>query len=79
MPYGNMILYKHMDARESIGTALRLARKKRKLTQFKLSQAAGINANYYAQIERGEVNVSAKILQMIIEVLKVKSSDILPY
>ncbi len=68
-----------MDARKAIGENLRKARKKRKLTQIELANLAEMDANYYAQVERGEKNVSSKILQKLIEALKVKSSDILPF
>jgi transcriptional regulator with XRE-family HTH domain len=68
-----------MSTDKGIGENLRRARKKRKLTQAELAQLAGINSNYYAKIERGKANPSTEILKKIIEALKIKSSDILPF
>ena len=68
-----------MDIKKDIGDKLKKARKKKKLRQSDLARLAGINANYYAKIERGEVNSSTEILQKIIEALKIKSSEILSF
>lgn len=60
-------------------TALRSARIKKSLTQKQLAEKLGINTNYYARIERGEVNPSLETLKQLTKILKVKSSDILPF
>jgi len=62
-----------------IGKNLRKARKELGLKQSEVAKKAGINANYYSRIERGEVNPTIEFISKIIKVLKVKSSDILPY
>lgn len=67
------------QARKEIGLKLKKARGKKNLTQAQVAEKAGVNTNYYACIERGEVNVSTEKLLKIIEVLGVKSSEILPF
>lgn len=67
------------SSREQIGRRLKKARKNRGLTQAEVAERSGINTNYYACIERGEVNASVEKLHSIIKALKVKSSDILPF
>lgn len=62
-----------------IGKRLKKARVAKKFTQAQLAEKAGLNTNYYACIERGEVNASLEKLHSLIKVLGVKSSQILPY
>ena len=62
-----------------IGENIRLARQKMKLTQNVVAKKAGVSVNYYARIERGEVNSSIETINAILAVLNVKSSDILPF
>jgi len=47
------------------------AREKANLTQAEVAKRTGMDVNYYARIERGEINTSYKKLQKIAEVLKV--------
>ena len=62
-----------------IGENIRLARINLKLTQNDVAKKADVSVNYYARIERGEVNPSVDTLKAIFSVLNVKSSDILPF
>lgn len=62
-----------------IGKRLREAREQKNLTQDDVAKKTGITASYFARIERGEENPSLAVLQSIINVLKIKSSDILPF
>lgn len=71
-----MIIKKNEKVRIELGDKLRKAREKAGLTQADVADQAEINVSYYAQIERGEVNVSFDKLQSIIKVLKIKSLDI---
>jgi transcriptional regulator with XRE-family HTH domain len=48
-------------------------------TQAEAAQKAELSTNYYARIERGDANATVEALQRIAQVLKVKSSDILPF
>lgn len=68
-----------MDTEKTIGENLRKARKKQKLTQHEVAALVEMDSNYYSKIERGKGNLSLKLLHKIVVVLKVKSSDILPF
>lgn len=68
-----------MGSQDQLGKNLKKARSKAKLTQVEVADKAGIHVNYYARIERGEVNPSVEILEAVAKALKVKSSDILPF
>ena len=61
---------------EKLGNKLREAREKAGLTQSELGKRAGINANYYAVVERGEGNLSYEKLERILKVLNIKSLDV---
>lgn len=64
---------------EEIGKNLLKARKKLGFTQALVAGEAGVNANWYARLERGEEKASLETLEKIIKVLKIKSSDVLPF
>ena len=59
-----------------LGKKLKEVREKAGLTQSELAEKAGINANYYAIVERGEKSISYEKLQRILKVLNIKSLDI---
>ena len=61
------------------GKKLRKARKNIGLTQSEVAKQAKISVNYYACIERGEVNPSLEKIKNIVKALGLKSSDILPF
>jgi len=63
-------------ARKELGNKLKQARKKANLTQAEAAQAADVNTNYYARIERGEENPSFEKLNRIMKALKIKSLDV---
>lgn len=50
---------------KSLGMALRLRREKLGLTHEQVAESADINVNYYARIERGELNTSIRKLVAI--------------
>jgi transcriptional regulator with XRE-family HTH domain len=58
---------------KDLGIMLKQARLKAKLTQADVANEAGINVNYYARIERGEINTTFEKIQTITKVLKLKS------
>ena len=76
----NLVLCIHMNDKEKtikdLGNKLKDAREKAGLTQLELAEKAGITANYYAVVERGEKNVSYEKLQRILKVLNIKTLDI---
>ncbi len=43
------------------------------MTQAQVAEKAGMNTNYYAVIERGEINPSYETLKKIAEALDIKS------
>jgi len=61
---------------KDVGSKLKKAREAADKTQAEVAEVAGINVNYYAQIERGDVNTSVEKLQRIMKVLKMKSLDL---
>jgi transcriptional regulator with XRE-family HTH domain len=61
---------------KDLGNKFKKARELASLKQTDVAEAAGLNASYYAQIERGEINLSVKKLQSIAKVLNIKSIDI---
>jgi transcriptional regulator with XRE-family HTH domain len=58
---------------------IRNIREKQGFTQVALAKKAGIDSNYYAKIERGEIKPGADKYKKIVKALGVKSSDIFPF
>lgn len=67
------------DITKAIGEKIKKVRLEKGLTQAELAQSAGMNANYYAKIERGDVSPSLGAYEKIVRALKIKSSDIFPF
>jgi len=65
------------DIVKTVGDNIRRLRQDKELSQQQLADSAGTSANYLAQIERGEVNFSLKILAQIAEALKCPVQDII--
>lgn len=65
--------------RNTLGSRLQTARQKKGLTQAEVAKRTGTNTNYYAKLERGEAVPSLKMLERILKVLEVKSSEVLPF
>ncbi len=63
--------------RQKLGKILLDAREVAKLTQKQVAEASGVHTNFYARVERGEENPSFEKLQSIMQVLKIKSIDLL--
>ena len=61
---------------KSVGEQLREAREKLHLTQLRVAEAAGVSTNYYAQMERDEVNPSVDKVQKVKKILKLKEIKI---
>ena len=68
-----------MGSQEKLGKNVKKAREKLGLTQEELAEKVGIHVSYVSRIERGKVNPSYDILENLAKVLKVKSSDFLPF
>lgn len=65
--------------RQEIGSKIKTIRETKRLTQAEVANSAGIKVNYFAMIERGEVNFTFDKIYRIIRALKIKSSQILPF
>ena len=61
-----------MESQSQFGKILKSARLKAKMTQAQVALKADITTNYYARIERGEVNPTANIIDSIAKALKIK-------
>ncbi len=68
-----------IKAQEKLGKNLRDIREKRNLSQKEAAKMSKISVTYYAGIERGEENPTFSVIENICRVLKIKSSDILPF
>lgn len=62
---------KQNPKRMKLGDKLKNARGKAKLTQQEVADKSGMHVNYYARIERGEINTSYDKLSKLKEILKV--------
>lgn len=60
---------------KKLGGKLKKARELAKLTQSQVAEKAGVHVNYYARIERGEINPSYENLQSITKALHIKMLD----
>ena len=60
------------STRKEFSEKLKRAREKANLTQLEVAEKTGMHLNYYARIERGEINTSYEKLHKIAEVLKIK-------
>lgn len=58
--------------KKAFGERVKEAREKLELTQAQVAKKAKMTVNYYAMIERGEVNPSFEKIKSIAKVLKLK-------
>jgi len=68
-----------MTTKSKIGQKLKEARANQAMTQVEVAKKAKISTNYYARIERDEVNPSIDVFENIVKALKIKSSKILDF
>ena len=65
--------------RQEFGKKLREIRERKNFFQEDVAKAVGISVTYYAGIERGEENPTFSVLGQLCKVLKIKSSEVLPF
>lgn len=63
---------------KELGENIRKVREKLNFTQEEVAKKAGLRGNYFAKIERGEINPTLKTLNSIIKALNIKANDIFP-
>ncbi len=56
----------------NLGNKIKTARENKKLTQAEVAKKTGLNTNYYAVIERGEVKTSLENIEKICKALGIK-------
>ena len=61
---------------KKLGAKLKTARTNAKLTQAQVATKAGVHVNFYARLERGEVDVSYERLEGILKALGISSLKI---
>ena len=61
-----------LKAIKEFGNRVKAVREKMNLTQSDVADKADMTVNYYAMIERGEVNPSFEKIKAIAKVLKIK-------
>jgi len=61
-----------IKARKEFGDRVKTTREKLGMTQLDVAEKADMTVNYYAMIERGEVNPSFEKMKSIAKVLKLK-------
>ena len=59
---------------QEIAKKIKEKREQKKLTQAEVAKKAGLNTNYYAVIERAEINPSLETLNKIFDALDMKLS-----
>jgi len=62
-----------------IGDKITQIREKKNIRQIDVAKKGGLNANYYAKVERGESSLSVITLDKVCKGLGVKSSEILDF
>ncbi len=60
------------DEQKALGERIKEAREALELTQAEVAKTAKMTVNYYAMIERGEVNPSLVKIKNIVKALKLK-------
>lgn len=68
-----------MDSKGLLGRRIRDLRKRKRLTQEKLAEVAGVDVKYLGGIERGTENPSIGILDRLARALSVKVHQMLTF
>jgi DNA-binding XRE family transcriptional regulator len=66
----------HPAHRKALGQAIRRYRKKAKMTQELLGEAADLNSKYIGEVERMEKTISVDALARVAKALKVRLRDL---
>lgn len=63
-------------ANKKLGEILKKAREEKELTQAEVAEKSDMTVNYYAMIERGEVNPSMSKVRKLQKLLELNPSEI---
>lgn len=66
-----------MALKKGLAQAIRMLRRRRRLSQEKLAAAAGIHRTYMSAIERGKANVSLQVAVRLAESLGTSLSELI--
>lgn len=69
--------HQNMRIEARFGHHVRWYRKQRHLTQDQLAFMSGLNQNYISEIERGQRNVTLRVMENVAKALGVKEVDLL--
>ena len=69
----------HRNILEKFGERLQKVRKSQGISQEELAAKLAMHRTYVGMIERGERNPTIRTLYKVAKVLKVSSSDLLPF
>lgn len=64
---------------QKLAANLKRVRHDKHMTQVEVAEKAGLSTNYYARVERGDVNPTFETLEKLTKALSIASSDILPF
>jgi len=73
-----MVTSQDENVTKKLSNTLKKTREELGLTQEEVAKMSGLKSNYYAKIERGEINITIKKISKIIKALKIDASEIFP-
>jgi predicted transcriptional regulator len=71
-----MVTSTEEKVKTKLSNALKKKREELALTQEEIAKLTGFKSNYYAKIERGEINLTLKNVHKIINSLKLDANEI---
>lgn len=74
-----MEVCQNTDTVRKLGLKIRIERKKRGISQEKLSELANLNRNFIGMIERAETNITIRNLENIANALKIDIKDLFDF
>ncbi len=66
------------DVRSRFGARLRIVRAKRKISQERLAELAGLHRTFVSLIERGQRNITLETIEKLADALNVAMPDPMP-
>ena len=66
------------DVRSRFGARLRIVRTKRKISQERLAEMAGLHRTFVSLIERGQRNITLETIEKLANALDVGMAELMP-